>query len=45
MLNSRYKIKDGVPWRDSFNARSMNNEEMRKFGRILKKACPTVKFR
>lgn len=40
-----YKIKDGVPWRDSFNARSMNNEEMRKFGRILKKACPTVKFR
>ena len=40
-----YKIKDGVPWRDSFNARSINNEEMRKYGRILKKVCPNVKFR
>lgn len=39
-----YKIVDGVP-RKQTAWRYMNNEEMKKYGPLLRKATPNVKFR
>lgn len=36
---------DGTFTRKSDDARSMSNAEMKKYGPLLKKFCPTVKFR
>lgn len=36
---------DGTFERLSSNARAMNNNEMKKYGPLLKNFCPTVKFR
>ncbi len=39
------KQKDGSIKRLSNDARFMNNDEIKKYGPLIKKFCPTVKFR
>lgn len=40
-----YIIKNGIPWRDSKNARSMSTAEMKQYGEILRKLNPKLKLR
>lgn len=44
-VHEYYQDKDGTWKRDKDHARHLNNDEMKKYGELLKKAYPNIKFR